>query len=81
VTAAISYSRATVHRLSEERTDDINPSQDHEEQRRRERAAALLGGLDLGDWTGLVAAVGADLAPVYADGPRGRFYRAGPNAQ
>jgi hypothetical protein len=36
----------------------------------RRRAAALLAGLDFGDWSGLVATLAADLAPVYADGLR-----------
>jgi hypothetical protein len=36
----------------------------------RRSAAALLEALDLGDWSGLVDDIAADLIPVYADGLR-----------
>jgi hypothetical protein len=54
------------------RAPDTDPGTDtNDEERRRQRAAALLAGVDLGDWSsGLVDAVSADLASVYADGLR-----------
>jgi hypothetical protein len=54
-----------------------DPGPDTNDEERRRRAAALLAGLDLGDWSsGLVDAVGSDLTPVYADGLRAAGFTA-----
>jgi hypothetical protein len=54
-----------------------DPGPDTNDEERRRRAAALLASLALGDWSsGLVDAVGSDLAPVYADGLRAAGFTA-----